>query len=240
MDHAFCLDVQRPYLGRVEAHYTDWTPDRHPLAAVRRGDRRERPLAIPERAGHLSRFSGLRRGPRPGFDRAGDKAENRMRLVGIVLMMALAGCATERVAGGGQGLPQVAMRNNSSEVVPPGRASLGLAVRTFVPADDGWSEVTGARCRVTGGHYFAAELVTPARLIVQDLGPDAPPLQAECASGTLRGADAVAPAFGWPEEGRPSAVHRFWWGGGWWWGYQRTGPMRYPDLAVALHPATAH
>jgi homospermidine synthase len=26
MDHAFCLRVQRPYLGRVEAHYTDWTP----------------------------------------------------------------------------------------------------------------------------------------------------------------------------------------------------------------------
>ena len=26
MDHAFCLEVQRPYLGRVEAHYTDWTP----------------------------------------------------------------------------------------------------------------------------------------------------------------------------------------------------------------------
>jgi homospermidine synthase len=26
MDHAFCLGVQRPYLGRIEAHYTDWTP----------------------------------------------------------------------------------------------------------------------------------------------------------------------------------------------------------------------
>jgi homospermidine synthase len=26
MDHAFCLDIQRPYLGRMEAHYTDWTP----------------------------------------------------------------------------------------------------------------------------------------------------------------------------------------------------------------------
>jgi homospermidine synthase len=26
MDHAFCLDIQRPYLGRIEAHYTDWTP----------------------------------------------------------------------------------------------------------------------------------------------------------------------------------------------------------------------
>jgi len=26
MDHEFCLNVQRPYLGRIEAHYTDWTP----------------------------------------------------------------------------------------------------------------------------------------------------------------------------------------------------------------------
>ena len=26
MDHARCLEVQKPYLGRIEAHYTDWTP----------------------------------------------------------------------------------------------------------------------------------------------------------------------------------------------------------------------
>ena len=26
MDHARCLEVQAPYLGPVEAHYTDWTP----------------------------------------------------------------------------------------------------------------------------------------------------------------------------------------------------------------------
>lgn len=26
MDHVRCLDVQRPYLGRIECHYTDWTP----------------------------------------------------------------------------------------------------------------------------------------------------------------------------------------------------------------------
>lgn len=29
MDHARCLEVQRPYLGSVEAHYTDWTPLTH-------------------------------------------------------------------------------------------------------------------------------------------------------------------------------------------------------------------
>ncbi len=26
MDHARCLEIQRPHLGPVEAHYTDWTP----------------------------------------------------------------------------------------------------------------------------------------------------------------------------------------------------------------------
>ena len=26
MDHVRCLEIQRPYLGPVEAHYTDWTP----------------------------------------------------------------------------------------------------------------------------------------------------------------------------------------------------------------------
>jgi homospermidine synthase len=26
MDHARCLEIQRPYLGAIEAHYTDWTP----------------------------------------------------------------------------------------------------------------------------------------------------------------------------------------------------------------------
>jgi homospermidine synthase len=33
MDHARCLAVQRPYLGPIEAHYTDWTPlsNRWPL-----------------------------------------------------------------------------------------------------------------------------------------------------------------------------------------------------------------
>jgi homospermidine synthase len=29
MDHVRCLEVQRPYLGNIEAHYTDWTPLSH-------------------------------------------------------------------------------------------------------------------------------------------------------------------------------------------------------------------
>ena len=30
MHHARCLEVQKPYLGRVECHYTNWTPITHP------------------------------------------------------------------------------------------------------------------------------------------------------------------------------------------------------------------
>jgi homospermidine synthase len=29
MDHVRCLEVQRPYLGSIECHYTDWTPIRN-------------------------------------------------------------------------------------------------------------------------------------------------------------------------------------------------------------------
>ncbi len=157
-----------------------------------------------------------------------------MRRIGITLVLLLAGCAAAR--GGGGGLPEVAMRPSSEVVVPPGRgqSNLALAVRSFVPAGEGWNEVTGARCQVTGGAYFRADVVTPARLTLPDLGPDAPPLQADCTSGALHGAAAVAPAFSWPEEGRPWGGERIWWGQGWWWGFQKTGPMRYPDLAVAL------
>ncbi len=33
MDHARCLEIQRPYLGSIEAHYTDWTPLSHRINA---------------------------------------------------------------------------------------------------------------------------------------------------------------------------------------------------------------
>lgn len=127
------------------------------------------------------------------------------------------------------------MSASQTVVVPPGRdGARALALRTFVPGTDGWQEVSGARCRVTGGDYFRAQVVTPVRLVLPDLGPDAPVLRAECESGIARGAAAVAPDFPWPAETLASPAQRAWWGGGWWWGFQKSGPMRYPDLAVAL------
>ena len=159
------------------------------------------------------------------------------RWIGMAALVLLAGCASidNRVSGGGRGLPEVTMKARTDYVVPPGRWNTGLAVRAFVPgADGGWQEVTGARCQVTAGEFYRAELVTPVRLVLPDLGPDAPDLIAVCGTGAVTGSAAVAPVFGWPEETRPDAVRRFAWGGGWWWGYQRTGPMAYPDLAVAM------
>lgn len=39
MDHVRCLSVQRPYLGRIECHYTDWTPLAHRVNRFAEPDR---------------------------------------------------------------------------------------------------------------------------------------------------------------------------------------------------------
>ncbi len=165
-----------------------------------------------------------------------------MRGIGIALLaLALAGCGGaydwRTVAGGGAGLPQVAMGPTGEAVVPPGRGAWrSLAVRTFESTPAGWSEVTGARCVVTGDPFFRANVTTPTRLVLPDLGPDAPALRAECETPTASGADVVGPVFSWPTDGRPQPATRMWWGGGWWWGFQKTGPLHYPDIAVGLVP----
>ena len=171
-----------------------------------------------------------------------------MRRTGLLLALIVAGCGggsgyqTGVPHGGGRGLPTVALQGSQAVVVPPGREGRrALALRAFVaatpgdPVTPGWTEVTGAVCRVTGGDYFAATVPAPVRLTLPDLGPDAPALRADCTMGTLAGTDTVSPVFSWPAEGRPQPATRAWWGGGWWWGFQRTGPLSYPDLAVGLH-----
>jgi len=155
-----------------------------------------------------------------------------MRLIGLAMVLAAAGCAVGP-AGGGRGLDEVTTMRATGDFVPPARRYLGFAVRSFEPDPEAeWREVTGATCLVSGGAYRAT-LVTPARVIMPDLGPDAPPLTAECTLGARSGADAVAPIYPWPPDTRPDALQRIWWGG-WWRGYEKSGPMRYPDLAVGL------
>lgn len=171
-----------------------------------------------------------------------------MRGIGIgaaAVALALAGCGGgaydwRSVAGGGGGLPEVAMAPSAEVVVPPGRGVReGLALRTFVASGEGWDEVTGAICTVTAAPYFRTRVATPVRIVLPDLGPDAPPVRADCETPTSWGSDTVAPAYGWPADRRPQPAARAWWGGGWWWGYEKSGPLRYPDLAVALVPRPA-
>ena len=54
MDFRRCLEIQRPYLGPVIGHYTDWTPLTGRGRAVPGGRRHERSVAVQERAGGLS------------------------------------------------------------------------------------------------------------------------------------------------------------------------------------------
>ena len=166
----------------------------------------------------------------------------RIWVAGLTLAMALAGCGGGGYPlgsphGGGGGLPAVRLSDSHLTVVPPGRdAEAALALRSFVASPDGWQEVTGATCTVTGGDYFQSRVTTPVRLVLPDLGPDAPPLRADCETATARGAAIVAPYFPWPPDTLASPPARASWGGGWWYGFQRSGPMRYPDLAVGLRP----
>ena len=51
MDFRRCLEVQRPYLGPVKGYYTDWTPLTDRPGVLPGGHRRQRPVAVPERAG---------------------------------------------------------------------------------------------------------------------------------------------------------------------------------------------
>lgn len=164
-----------------------------------------------------------------------------MRWTVMLLGIGLAGCGGGSgygtgPAGGGYGLPEVVLQPTGETIVPPGRGNTkALAVRTFVPEGEGWSEVTGVPCSVTAAPYLAANLVTPARVVLPDLGPDAPNVQADCRNATLAGSAAVAPQFSWPADKMPSPPARIVWGD-WWYGGEKSGPLAYPDLAVALHP----
>jgi hypothetical protein len=164
-----------------------------------------------------------------------------MRVMVAAAALALAGCAggalfeyDVRVPGGGAGLPETRAVARADRVVPPGRRELGLAVRTFVADASGTPvEVAGSRCSIRAGDFRAA-LTTPGRLIIEDLGPDAPVIVADCGDGVMSGTGSAPPDFTWEQNGGNS-FDRFVWGGGGWWGGYKTGPMRYPDIDVVLN-----
>ncbi len=55
LDFHRCLEIQRPYLGPVKGFYTDWIFAERQAGPVCRGHRHVRSLAVPERAGALTR-----------------------------------------------------------------------------------------------------------------------------------------------------------------------------------------
>lgn len=163
-----------------------------------------------------------------------------MRLLMIGLVLVLGGCAegglmgySREVTGGGRGLPATRMAQNDTLIVPAGRGDVGFAVRSFTAGPDGdLGEVAGVTCEFAGGG-LAARVVTPARLVLPDLGFDAPTLSATCASATSRGAAVVPPVFAWANGGG-NPVQRAVWGGGGAPGGAEAGPLRYPNVDVVL------
>ena len=167
-----------------------------------------------------------------------------MRWIGLAagLALVLAGCGGGSgyqwgaPHGGGKGLPQVRMSASQAVIVPPGRdGELALALRAFVPGPDGWQEAAGAQCSGhrrrllpgAGGDAGAAGAARPRAGRAGRRAPSASP-----------GPPAVAPRSRRTSPGRPRPTprrpQRAWWGGGWWYGFQKSGPMRYPDLAVGM------
>ncbi|MBP7003661.1 hypothetical protein [Amaricoccus sp.] len=154
--------------------------------------------------------------------------------------LALSGCAGGDlfgfgvpVRGGGWGLPATRAEARPDSMTPPGRRDLGLAVRAFATETDGsLVEIKGATCKVTGG-AFSANVATPARIVIADLGPDAPALTARCVAGALEGGATALPHFSWAQGGG-NPPQRVAWGLGWTYGYAKVGPLSYPNLRVMM------
>jgi len=125
-----------------------------------------------------------------------------------------------------------------------------LTVRTFVEDVAGTrNEVLGAECDVITSLY-TARLVTPARLLVPNFGPQSPELRFDCRAADLTGtarrrvtttwqyppgylATPYPLAYGPPGTYGWGATGAFGWGGAGWYG--PAYPIsRYPDVFVRL------
>ena len=141
----------------------------------------------------------------------------------------------------------------SQEVVVPGgsfadvRGEARLIVRSYVEdAAGARNEVLGAECAVTSSLY-STRLVTPARLVVPNFGPQSPELRFDCRAGELHGTARrdVTTTWQYPPGylagpvpwvyGRPGL---YGWGGPGWYALGWYGPAypvsRYPNVYVRL------
>jgi hypothetical protein len=159
------------------------------------------------------------------------------RLVSLVLLIGLAGCAT--------GVPV-----EQSVVVPGGRfdsvrGEANLVVRTFLPDEgDQRREVLGAICDVTTSLY-STRLTTPSRLVLPNFGPQSPVLGITCRAEDLTGSvqQPIVTRWRYPPGyparyplgpyyfGYPGMA----WGWGWDPGWGAAYPVSdYPDVRVVL------
>jgi hypothetical protein len=113
-----------------------------------------------------------------------------------------------------------------------------LFVRTFLPDEGGERrEVVGARCRVVSSLY-AAELVTPSRLVVPNFGAQSPEIGVDCTAGELAGSGTARIVTHWRD---PPGYWGYPWGPfyrpyGWGW-YGPGYPVSdYPNLAIVMRP----
>ncbi len=102
----------------------------------------------------------------------------------------LAGCAT--------GVPverQVVVAGDRFTNV---QGEAAFIVRTVLPVDENGArrEVVGARCTVLSSLY-QAELVTPARVVVPNFGPQSPQITVSCKAGALSGAGTARIVTRW-------------------------------------------
>ena len=154
----------------------------------------------------------LRSGVRRGFDRRATPRQEHRDALDRNCSRAGARRLLRRRAGLGRRHGPAAggdAQLRATAIVPPGRGTLALAVRTFVPA----GETTGTRstARAAGSpaaDLFGADVVTPVRLT----GSGSRPRRAAAAGGLRqrrlsRAARPWRPAFGWPADvpsgGRP-------------------------------------
>jgi hypothetical protein len=154
-----------------------------------------------------------------------------MRRALVLAAMLLGGCAS--------GVPverQVVVSGTRFDAV---QGEAALTVRTFLPDEGGGRrEVVGARCRVISSLY-AAELVTPSRLVVPNFGPQSPEIGVDCGAGELAGSGTARIVTRWREPpgywGYPWGPFYRPYGLGW---YGPGYPVSdYPDLAIVMRPA---
>jgi hypothetical protein len=149
-------------------------------------------------------------------------------------LLALAACAT--------GVPvqrEVVVSGARFQAV---QGEARLTVRTFLPdAPEGRREVLGAHCDVVSSLY-STQLVTPARLVVPNFGPQSPELAFACRAGELSGSARVSIFTRWEDYPWGPPAGPWGWGpypgwgmwGGWGWGGPAFPVSEYPDVAVEL------